>query len=193
VSEVNPDARRNTRLTEEQPVTWFLPADEPIRTDRLALDPLTAADAEAMVDVLADPALYTVIGGEPPTLPGLRDRYRQLAVGHSADGSEQWLNWIIRLRGEAAGYVQATVLPPGTEAEIAWVVGVPWQGRGLAGEAAAALVGWLTRAGATRVSACIHPGHAASRAVAARAGLAPTDEYDEDGEQRWVRPSGSAG
>ena len=173
-------------------MSWFLPADERIETERLALDPLTVDDAAEMVPVLADPALYTVIGGTPPTLTVLRERYRQLAVGHSQDGSEQWLNWIVRLGGDqatAVGTVQATILPPGTGAEVAWVIGTGWQGRGLGSEAAAAMVGWLGQAGVRSVVAHIHPDHRASRAVAGRAGLAPTDQF-VDGEQRWVSPAG---
>jgi hypothetical protein len=46
-----------------------------IQTDRLRLTPLTVQDADAMVDVLADPELYTFIGGQPPTLEELRERY----------------------------------------------------------------------------------------------------------------------
>ena len=45
-----------------------------------------------MVAVLADKRLYTFIGGGPPTLAELRARYRRLAVGRSADGTEEWHN-----------------------------------------------------------------------------------------------------
>ena len=166
-----------------------LPAGEPLSTARLRLDPLAEADADVMVGVLADPALYTVIGGDPPALEQLRVRYAAMAVGRSPDGGEQWLNWIVRLRagGTAVGTVQATLWGGRARAELAWVIGAPWQGRGYATESATALVAWLRAGGVRLVTAHVHPDHAASRAVASRAGLVPTDEY-HDGEQRWVLP-----
>ncbi len=69
-------------------------------------------------------------------------------------------------------------------AEIAWVVGTPWQGRGIAGEAARGLVGWLGTQSARTVVAHVHPEHHASAAVAASAGLTTTDRR-QDGEVRW--------
>jgi RimJ/RimL family protein N-acetyltransferase len=159
-----------------------------IASARLSLVPLTAADADEMVGVLSADALYTFTGGSPPGLRELRDRYAQLAVGRSPDGSQEWRNWIIRRKpgGQAVGYVQATVVDHGRQAEIAWVVGVDWQGQGYAAEAARALVAWLDSRGVTTVQAHIHPGHVASAAVARRAGLAPTGHFD-DGEQLWQR------
>ncbi|MFD0256773.1 GNAT family N-acetyltransferase [Kitasatospora indigofera] len=154
-----------------------------LRTDRLDLLPLRPADAEEMALVLADPALHTFTGGEPDTLDALRARYRRLSAG-SPDPGVTWCNWVLRLRadGRATGYVQATVTAD--TAEIAWVVGVPWQGRGLAGEAARALVAWLRTQDVRTVVAHIHPGHQASAAVARAAGLSPTGEL-QDGEVRW--------
>ena len=158
---------------------------EPLRRERLRLEPLTVDHAAAMVAVLADAALYSFTGGSPPTLEELTRRYSRQSVGHSPDGSEQWLNWVVVLRDDSrpVGYVQATVV--GDEAEVAWVVSPSEQGRGLAGEAASAMVEWLASAGIDRLVAHIHPDHAASARVAARLGLRRTDVV-EDGEERWV-------
>ena len=138
--------------------------------------------------MLSDPVLYAVTGGEPPTLDDLAGRYGSQVLGRSGDGVETWHNWIMRERatGEAVGFAQATVTSAGAgaRAELAWVVGTPWQGRGLAGEAATALVVAMTEAGAAEVIAHIEPGHAASEAVARRIGLRPTDVV-HDGEVRW--------
>jgi RimJ/RimL family protein N-acetyltransferase len=155
-----------------------------LRSERLDLEPLTVAHAEEMVAVLADPALYTVTGGEPPTVEELRERYGRQSRG-PADGNEAWLNWVVRDRasGAAAGYVQATVGKAG--ADLAWVIGTGHQGAGLASEAAAAMVGWLADAGVQGLSAYVAPGHAASERVAHRLGLRPTDEI-VDGEVHWM-------
>jgi RimJ/RimL family protein N-acetyltransferase len=98
-----------------------------------------------------------------------------------------WCNWVIQLRGPGCltGTVQATI-STGDEpaAEVAWVVGTPWQGQGIATEAAQALVAWLGRQSIKTVIAHIDPGHHASAAIAAAAGLAPTGQL-QDGEIRW--------
>ncbi len=166
-----------------------------ISTPRLDLVPLRPADADEMVGVLADPRLYTFMGGEPPDRESLRASYTRQSAGKSADGTEEWHNWIVRLRPDAIaiGYVQATITDAGAVASIAWLIGVPWQGGGLAVEAVRALVAWLDRRGIRTVVAHIRPDHHASGAVAARAGLEPTDELDEDGEQIWSRTSDGVG
>ncbi|MEV7807939.1 GNAT family N-acetyltransferase [Microbispora sp. NPDC088329] len=158
-----------------------------IAADRLTLRPLTVQDADEMAEVLAGEELYAFIGGAAPTVPELRARYARLETGRSPDGRQEWLNWIIRrdTDGRALGYVQATVTDEGRRAEVAWVVGTPWQGRGYASEAAAALAGWLRARGVARIEANIHPGHEASMKVARRIGLLPTDHV-EDGERLWA-------
>ena len=160
-----------------------------ISTPRLELAPLRPADADEMVGVLADPRLYIFIGGGPPDRESLRASYTRRNAGQSADGTEEWHNWIVRLRpdGTAIGFVQATILNAGAAASVAWLIGVPWQGRGFAVEAVRALASWLERRGVRTVDAHIRPDHRASGSVAARAGLEPTDELDDDGEQIWRR------
>jgi RimJ/RimL family protein N-acetyltransferase len=151
----------------------------------LRLDPLAVSDAAEMVGVLAAPELYAVTGGEPPTLAELTERYRRQVVGGSADGREEWLNWLVRVDDEAVGFVQATVTD-GSRASIAWVIGLAWQGHGYATAAASAMVAQLRTRGVTDVRASIAPGHEASERVASRIGLVATERVDEDGERLWV-------
>ncbi|MDH6703825.1 RimJ/RimL family protein N-acetyltransferase [Kitasatospora sp. MAA19] len=155
----------------------------PLHSERLDLLPIGPEHAEEMAAALADPALHAFTGGRPATADELRARYARLAAG-SPDPAETWGNWALRLRsdGRLTGYVQTTVHPDA--AELAWVVGTPWQGRGLATEAARALLAHLTAAGVTTVTAHIHPDHHASAAIARALGLTPTDEQ-QDGETRW--------
>ncbi|MFF9069870.1 GNAT family N-acetyltransferase [Streptomyces sp. NPDC014891] len=158
-----------------------------VRTARLDLVPLDVAHAEEMAVVLDDPALHAFIGGTPLSPAELRARYERLASG-SPDPATVWANWAVRLRsdGRLTGTVQATVTEGGRVAEVAWVIGTGWQGRGIAREAAVGLVGLLVEHGARTIVAHVHPDHTASAAVAAAAGLAPTDRV-EDGEVRWER------
>ena len=161
-----------------------------LQTRRLALLPLQVGDAKSMVEVLADDGMYEFTGGQPPTLAELRERYARLAVGQSADGSELWFNWIVCLIDGSVpvGAMQATVAPDGATADVAWQIGVRWQGRGLASEAAEEVVRWLTVQGVAVVRALIHPNHVASQLVAQRAGLRSTSDI-EDGEVAWMRPA----
>jgi RimJ/RimL family protein N-acetyltransferase len=152
---------------------------EPIDTERLVLEPLRVEHAEEMAVLLDDVRLHAFIGGEPPALDELRDRYARQVAGIGRG----WLNWIARCRGEVVGTVQAT-LEDGV-AEVAWVIGTAHQGRGYAGEAAAGMAEWLLAHGVRGLVAHVHPEHHASAAVARRIGLVASDTV-VDGEVRWV-------
>ncbi|MFI8519665.1 GNAT family N-acetyltransferase [Streptomyces sp. NPDC085481] len=173
-------------MTAPAPSSPLDPADMaavPLRSARLALEPLRLDHAREAAEALADPALHTFIGGAPLPEGELEARYARMLAG-SPDPETAWCNWILRLRetSAAVGTVQATVTR--SAAEIAWVVGTPWQGRGLAREAAGVLTAWLRACGVPALVAHVHPDHHASAAVAAAVGLTPTETF-EDGERRW--------
>ncbi len=178
-------------MTGHQP--FPVPVDERILTARLELLPVVADDAEKLAEVFGDERMYVFTGGRPGTLEELRATLARLETGRANDreGTAQ-RNWTVRRRadGQAVGMLQAVFADGGRCAEIAWAVGVPFQAQGFAFEAAQAVVTWLAARGVQTVSAHIHPDHHASVAVAARAGLQPTDEYrDYRGirEQFWRR------
>lgn len=138
-----------------------------------------------MQTVLSAPELYRFTGGSAPTLEQLRRRFEGQVAG-SGEPDVIWHNWIIRLSddGVAVGFVQATV--SGDTADIAWLVGVPWQCRGIASEATSAMCDWLADGGIRRFIAHIHLEHDASARVAEAVGLTPTPELDADGERIWT-------
>ena len=110
---------------------------------RLTLEPQTEAHAEAMFVVLSDPAIYEHENEPPASLEWLRTRFAKLESRTSADGGEQWLNWVIRLpTDDLIGYVQATVHPDG-RAAIAYELASAYWGRGLAHEAVGAMMNEL--------------------------------------------------
>jgi len=151
----------------------------------LLLEPLVAAHAEAMFAVLSDPALFRFIDGAPPTsVDALRERYARLESRASADGRQQWLNWVLRPQGLApVGFVQATVEPDG-QAWIAYLVGRQHQGRGIATRAVEAMLPQLQGTyGAHRWLAQVEVDNAPSLAVLARLGfdLASRDEHERRG------------
>jgi RimJ/RimL family protein N-acetyltransferase len=157
---------------------------EPLQTARLDLEPLRVEHAAEAARAFADERLHTFTGGAPADEAALRERYGHQVVGRSPDGSETWLNWMLRRRdtGDLVGSVQATVRDGG--ADLAWVVAVAHQGQGYAREAAQAMAAWLREAGVSRLTAHIHPDHAASAGVARALGLSPTETV-VDGEIRW--------
>ncbi|MCM3660481.1 hypothetical protein M3148_05650 [Georgenia satyanarayanai] len=67
-------------------------------TPRLDLEWLRVEHAEEMAPLLDDVLLHTYIGGTPATLSQLQAQYRRQVVGRSADGTERWLNWVLRRR-----------------------------------------------------------------------------------------------
>jgi RimJ/RimL family protein N-acetyltransferase len=156
-----------------------------LTTPRLVLEPLRVEHARELAPLLDDPALHEYTGGEPDSEEALGARYERQLAGHSPDGRETWLNWVVRdgASGAAVGTVQATVA--GDEAELAWVIATARQGEGLATEAARAAQEWLRGQGVARFVAHVHPRHAASAAVARHLGMAP-GEPRADGELRWA-------
>jgi RimJ/RimL family protein N-acetyltransferase len=128
--------------------------DAPIRTERLALLPVVAEDADELAVVFADERLYAFTGGGAGTVEELRETLGRLARDRAADPWAQ-LSWVVRRLADerAVGMLQAVFSDGGRSAEIAWLVGVPWQGQGLASEAATAVVARLAAQGVVRVTA----------------------------------------
>ena len=117
-----------------------------IETPRLVLEPQVAAHAQAMFDVLSDPAIYEFENAPPASLKWLHERFSKLETRRSGDGSEDWLNWVVCERGGAPiGYVQATVQADG-RAFIAYEIASGFWRRGLGREAVTAMIDELAAA-----------------------------------------------
>ena len=127
----------------------------PLGDGRLVLEPLRVDHAGELVGVLSDAGLYAFTGGSPPSREELERRYARQVAG-----------------------------PEDGVAELAWVVGTQWQGRGVAREAARLVRDHLLALGVRRVVAHVHPDHVASQRVAAALGLLPTPVL-VDGEVEW--------
>jgi len=122
----------------------------PMRTlaaSGLTLVPQTAEHADAMFALLADAEVYAYLEGDPPTSPEvLRVYFTRLESRRSGDGTEQWLNWVVRLdNGDIAGHLQATVCAGGV-AWVAYVLGRAYWGRGIAERATRAMLDELATA-----------------------------------------------
>ena len=145
-----------------------------LATDRLILEPLVVAHADAMFAVLSDPAIYAYENAPPRSAEWLRERYARLESRQSGDGTEQWLNWVVRLRGGVPiGYVQATVEASG-RALIAYEFGSAWWGQGYAREATQAMIGELiAHHGARDLAAVLKSANLRSLRLLGRLGFAP--------------------
>lgn len=170
------------------PEPW--PITSSLSTTRLHMEPLRPGHAAEAFPVLNDVRLHTWTGGSPDSPTQLEARYRRQSTGSSPDGTQGWLNWILRRidDGQLVGTVQATLhrtTAGPLEAALAWVIGSAHQGNGYAREGAFAVAGWLRAQGVTGLVAYIHPRHEASMAVARRLGLAASGAV-VDGEARWT-------
>jgi len=111
-----------------------------ISTSLCTLEPLVAAHAREMFSVLSDPAIYEFENEPPPSEAWLAERYARLERRASSDGSQVWLNWVLRLpSGELAGYVQATLLRSGA-ALVAYELGSHHWRKGIGGSAVSAML-----------------------------------------------------
>ena len=166
--------------------------------EHINLEPLTAAHAAELFSALTHPAIYTFIPDQPPaSVSALAERYRRLESRFSPDGSQQWLNWVIRLTEsqDCVGYVQATVHAAGT-ADFAFVVAPSFWGRGLATQASRmALFSLFSEFGVSSVFATVDRRNLRSSALLRRLGFqqVPAESYphgkadDSDDVFRLIR------
>jgi [ribosomal protein S5]-alanine N-acetyltransferase len=111
-----------------------------ITVSHCTLEPQVAAHAHEMFAVLNDPAIYEFENVPPVSEEWLRKRYERLETRGPSDGTQQWLNWVIRLPdGKLAGYVQATVLPDCT-AYVAYELNSQYWRKGIGSSALRAML-----------------------------------------------------
>jgi [ribosomal protein S5]-alanine N-acetyltransferase len=97
-----------------------------------------------MFTVLSDLAIYEFENKPPESVAWLTARFTRLEARKSNDGSELWLNWVVRLpTGELAGFVQATVRPAEQMSFIAYELASHFWRRGLGRGAVSAMMAEL--------------------------------------------------
>ena len=148
-----------------------------LRTPRLTLEPQVAAHAEEMFVVLRDPAIYEFENDPPGSVEWLHQRFTKLETRCSPEGSEHWLNWVIRLPSAGlAGYVQATV-SAGKNAAIAYEMSSRFWGNGFASEAVRGMIGELVaHYGVATLSAVLKRENHRSLRLLERLGFSPASE-----------------
>lgn len=131
------------------------------------------AHAEELFPVLAEAAMYEFIDEEPPqSVAALRQKLARSESRKSPDGSEHWLNWVVRDESRTvAGYVQATVAA-NLETNVAYAIGSAFWGRGIASEAVAQMLDIVaTDFGVKRFFVVVERGNGRSIRLAERLGF----------------------
>lgn len=148
-----------------------------IEAGPLRLEPLVPDHAAEMFGMLSDPAIYEFENSPPESEAWLHARYVRLARRGPADGTQIWLNWVIRLPDDgAAGYVQATVLPEGC-ALIAYELASRFWRRGIAGAAVTTMLEELREHYAIHTAvAVLKSANYRSLGLLRKLGFAPADE-----------------
>jgi RimJ/RimL family protein N-acetyltransferase len=163
---------------QQMPLAWA--------SERLTFEHLRQVHADEVDEVehaLCEPAVYKFIDGSCPDLSDLRSAFQRMEAGAPAERSaEKWLNFLVRVRhnGEAIGRVEATVIED--YAEIAYLLGPAYWGRGFGTEA----VMWLHQHlsdgfGVAKFWATVQPGNVRSIGLLCRAG------YTQAPRRSWPR------
>lgn len=143
----------------------------------LRYEPLSAAHAPELFPVLSPEIVWAHIeGSEERTLEEMGARYARVARGPAGSPGERWVNFALRLGdGALCGRVEATVHDAGGAApwaEIAYLLGPAYWGRGLASEAVAWLMAHLREAhGVRELWAAVRPDNARSCRLLLRLGF----------------------
>lgn len=146
------------------------------RTERLVISRMSLEDAEGVHDALAGPEVGRYLGGpDVGDLDDVRRRITHVLAGPD-DRDQTWVNLTLReVDGPVIGRLEATVNPGW--AEVAWILGAPWWGRGYGTEAALWLADYLDDVfGVTELWGTVHPENAASIALMRRLGMSEQAE-----------------
>ena len=115
------------------------PPDLPVRTERLLLRRVEPGDAVAMHGYYGRDDVARHLLHPPYTLAEMEAEVRRRTLGPQADDA---LGLVIELDGEVVGDLVLMLKPPSyVQAEIGWVLSPDVAGRGIATEAARALLG----------------------------------------------------
>ena len=147
-----------------------------LTTRRLTLRPVTPDDADLLVELDADPAVMRFVTGGAPTsadrvtawvIPRMQLQYQQYGAG-------MWIAFTRTPEPDFAGWVQLRRPRHSAldELELSYRFRRAMWGRGLATEAATAVIGALfADYPVERIFASTHVAHAASRQVLTRLGM----------------------
>lgn len=161
----------------------------PLCTERLSLEPLVAAHAEMLFVPLTDERIYQWISPPPPTdVDALRQAWSRRESRLSPDGSEAWLNWVVRrwVDGAYVGRLDATVDAKNTATNFGYTLVPKYWGQGYATECSRCVVDHFARHGVQEVRAYVTRGNDASERVLTKAGFVSTRVIADNDRIRGV-------
>ena len=149
---------------------------------RLTYEPLVVEHAPALVAALGSPQVNRyLVEPEPATVPAAVVHIRRLCAGPPpARGEERWLNFAVLLEGTLVGRLEATITR--RHAELAYLFGSRYWGRGLATEAVLWLISHCASAGVDEFWAAVPPENRRS------IGLLERLNFAERPPESWPNP-----
>jgi RimJ/RimL family protein N-acetyltransferase len=150
-------------------------------TERLRLRAVEAGDVDDLVRLHDDPLVAHYLGARD------RDWYEWRVGASEEEWAERGHGFVVVLDPDSGRLLGRTGLkywPQFGETELGWVLRPEARGRGIATEAARAVLRWgFERFDFPNVTAMIRPGNQASIAVAERLGMSPLRSDELLGEQ----------
>ncbi|KTW00345.1 GNAT family N-acetyltransferase [Sphingomonas sanguinis] len=156
-----------------------------LTTERLTLRGHHPNDLDALAAMWADPGVYAMIGGKPRAREEVWIRLLRSIGQWTASGYGAWVV-CDRTTGAVLGDIgllesRRAIMPELTVPETGWTLIPAAHGRGYAGEAMRAVLGWADGQGLTRTCCIIDPGNAASIRLAEKLGYgAPVEGVYHD-------------
>ncbi|MCY1142356.1 GNAT family N-acetyltransferase [Actinoplanes sp. Pm04-4] len=139
-----------------------------LTTNRLFLSPFTLDDVDELHAILADPRTNT-IGSGPFTAIAQTEKWIRNRMAAERDHGLRW--YAVRQKATDVLIGNCGLFRGRADAEIGYLIHRPWQGRGFASEAVAAVLDECRSAGIGPVWAIIRPHNTFSIRIAERAGL----------------------
>ena len=148
-----------------------------LASPRLRLLPLAVDDAELLLPVYADPEVTRYFEDKVTEIEGVRHAVKQRLARDVPPGMGTWL---IQLDETVVGHAHLwTVRNPAGIVEIGWTIGKAHWGRGIATEAARAVIEHgFRRLGLPAIFAIVHEDNAASMRVAQKLGFIEVGEQE---------------
>lgn len=133
-----------------------------------------------MFEALDDERVGSFIGGPDVTsVEATVARIERVTAGPGPEWDEEWLNWAVLLNGTVIGRLEATLRHDAVQAgvaEVAYVFGPRWWGKGYATESTAWMIGHLLEVhGVQQCWATVDPRNAASINLLDRLAFSITD------------------
>jgi RimJ/RimL family protein N-acetyltransferase len=144
---------------------------------RLRLLPLAADDAELLLPVYADPEVTEYFENRFTEIEGVRHAVKQRLARDVPPGMGTWL---VQLDDTIVGHAHLwTARNPAGIVEIGWTIGKAYWGRGIATEAARAVIEHgFRRLGVPAIFAVVHRNNVASLRVAQKLGFIDVGEEE---------------